>query len=279
MFNQFGWPFGSGAGEAPCTLEVRRRVPERALFETPLVLVHGAYVGAWCWDEHFLNYLAARGFHALAPSLRGHGLSSGDLQRSGLADYVADLASVVDGLDKPPVLVGHSMGGLVVQKYLEHRSCRAAVLMASVPPTGLMQSTLRLLLGDPMLFTQMTFMQSLGPGAVNAQIARRAVFSDHLSAAELAQYSRYMQPESQRALWDMTAGALPRPWRMEVPPMMVMAAQDDTLFTVREAERTADTYGADLHVEPGMAHAMMLEPGWQRVAERLVGWLTERGVG
>jgi len=278
MFNPFSWAFGMGAPEPPGVLEIRRRSPSGAAFRTPLVFVHGAFVGAWCWDEHFLGYLSGRGFHTVAPSLRGHGGSAGDLQRSGVADYVADLESVVAELDTPPVLIGHSMGGLVVQKYLERHACRAAVLMASVPPTGLVQSTLRLLLGDPMLFTQLTFMQGLGPGAVNAEIARRAVFSDHLSAADLARFSRYMQPESQRALWDMTAGALPRPWQMDVPPMLVMAAAGDTLFSVREAEGAARRYNAELHVEPEMAHAMMLEPGWRNVADRLVDWLAAQGV-
>ena len=101
----------------------------------PLVFVHGAWHGAWCWDEHLMGWFAERGYDCHAVSLRGHGSSDNDrsLRATRLDHYVADLASVVDGLDAAPVLVGHSMGGLVVQRYLEGRDLPGAVLMAPVP--------------------------------------------------------------------------------------------------------------------------------------------------
>ncbi len=284
MFIPFNWPWPDrtreeGADAAPA-LEIIRRAPRDQVFRTPLVFVHGAYVGAWCWDVHFLPWFAERGFGVQAVSLRGHGASAGELNRAGIADFVDDLHRVVVELDAPPVLIGHSMGGLVIQKYLERYSARAAVLMASVPPTGLLRSTLRLLMSDPMLMTQLGLVQNRGPQSADMKIARRAVFSDHLPAEELARYSARMQRESQRALWDMTAGLLPRPWRVdERMPMLVIGAAEDALFPVAESRATATAYGADLHIEPDMAHAMMLEPGWRGVAERLVQWLLDNGVG
>lgn len=278
MFMQFGWPFGGDAGDRP-GLEVLRREPTNGRgFSTPLVFVHGAYVGAWCWGRHFLPFFAERGFTAIAPSLRGHGASEGVLQHAGIEDYVADLAAVVAELDEPPVLVGHSMGGLVIQRYLERRGARAVVLMASVPPSGLMMSSLRLMAGDPALFAQLGMMQTIGPGSVDVDIARRAVFSKSLPAAELEEYSRLMQPESHRALLEMSTTGLPRPWRVPDTPMLVLGAGEDALFSESEVEQTARAYGAECHIEPGMAHAMMLEPGWQAVAERLLGWLMANGV-
>ena len=88
----------------------------------PLLFVHGACHGAWCWAEHFLDYFAAHGHSSYAVSLRGHGESDGKdvVQWASVKDYVADVARVADGLPRPPVLIGHSLGGLVVQKYLEH---------------------------------------------------------------------------------------------------------------------------------------------------------------
>ncbi len=277
-FMPFGWPWlVEPRREAP-TLEILRRQPRRLRFRTPLVFVHGAFVGAWCWDEHFLPYVAERGFAASALSLRGHGGSSGRLESAGIGDYVADLARVVDGLEQPPVLIGHSMGGLVIQKYLERHPARAAVLMASVPPTGLMHSTLRLLMADPMLLTQLTLMQSAGPRSVDVDVTRRALFSEHIPAGELAVYGERMQPESQRALWDMTAGVLPRPWRIGGVPMLVVGAENDSLFNTAEVRATAGAYRADLYLVPDTAHAMMLEPGWRNVADHILGWLSDNGV-
>jgi pimeloyl-ACP methyl ester carboxylesterase len=84
----------------------------------PLLFVHGAWHGAWCWDEHFLDFLADRGFRAVALSLRGHGNSPTDkrLSRCSIADYVHDVVSVAETLPTPPVVIGHSMGGFVAQK-------------------------------------------------------------------------------------------------------------------------------------------------------------------
>ena len=58
-------------------LEIIARAPAAEPRPTPLLFVHGAWHGAWCWDEHFLGYCARRGYAAVALSLRGHGGSGG----------------------------------------------------------------------------------------------------------------------------------------------------------------------------------------------------------
>jgi len=282
MFLDFGWSWGAGAGIP--TLEILGREPSSAALprRTPVVFVHGAFVGAWCWAEHFLDRFAAQGFQGIAPSLRGHGASAGreQLQHAGINEYVADLERAVATLDgPPPVLVGHSMGGLVVQRYLERHAATAAVLMASVPPGGLMPSTWRMLLSDPLLFAQFGLMQGLGPRAVDLDVARRAVFSDRLPEADLARYARCMQPESQRAIWEMSTSATPRPWRVRpCPPLLVLGAEHDALFSAAEVRATAGLWGAEYRILPGMAHAMMLEPGWEGVADTVMKWLWAKGV-
>src|SRR5690349_18882218 len=117
----------------------------------PLLFVHGAWHAAWCWDEHFLTYFADKGYRAAAVSFRGHGNSSTDkaLRACTVADYVADVRAAADTLDTPPVVIGHSMGGLIVQKYLECNEAPAGVLMASIPPHGNFGSSLRWLRWHP----------------------------------------------------------------------------------------------------------------------------------
>src|SRR5476649_2140141 len=58
-------------------LEVLSRAPTTSRNAPPLLFVHGAWHGAWCWDEHFLGYFSKRGFSAHAVSLLGHGESEG----------------------------------------------------------------------------------------------------------------------------------------------------------------------------------------------------------
>src|ERR1700744_1229308 len=100
----------------------------------PLLFVHGAWHAAWCWNENFLGFFADKGYRAVALSLRNHGNSAKrSPRRSSVGDWVDDVASVADSLGAPPVVIGHSMGGFVVQKYLETHGAPAGVLLASIP--------------------------------------------------------------------------------------------------------------------------------------------------
>ena len=98
---------------------------------------------AWCWDDHFLDYFADTGFRAVAVNLRGHGGStlSKPLNSCSVADYVDDVRATVDMLGAESVLIGHSMGCLVVQKYLEKHHAPVAVLMAPSTPQGIRRIT------------------------------------------------------------------------------------------------------------------------------------------
>src|SRR5271168_3479351 len=71
----------------------------------PLLFVHGALHAAWCWDEHFLDFFADKGYHAVALSLRGHGASPGRerLRWTGLQEYVGDVAETAAQLPTQPV--------------------------------------------------------------------------------------------------------------------------------------------------------------------------------
>ena len=129
----------TGLSSSPPALEIHRRdPPELRPGRHPLVFVHGAFAGAWCWEEYFAPYFSALGWPTISFSLRGHGTSEGAslLDLASLTDYVDDLRRVLETLDGPAVLIGHSMGGMVVQKFMEREGAAEAtagtVLMASV---------------------------------------------------------------------------------------------------------------------------------------------------
>ncbi|HRP65294.1 MAG TPA: alpha/beta fold hydrolase [Thauera sp.] len=257
-------------------LEVLCHAPARPTHTAPLLFVHGAYVAAWCWEEHFLPWFAARGWSAYALSLSGHG---GSRQREHLDsysidDYVRDVAEVAAKLPAAPVLIGHSMGGMVVQKYLEQYDAPATVLMSSVPPQGLMGSAFGLMLKRPALLSDLNAI--MAGNDVNIESLREALFHQPVDAADLRRYYMLSQPESHRAIWDMSLFNLPHPARMHQAPMLILGASHDALIPADQVHMTAATYGRRAEIFPDMGHGMMLEHGWQDVAARIEAWLVER---
>jgi non-heme chloroperoxidase len=81
-----------------------------------------------------------------------------------------------------------------------------------------------------------------------------------------------MQPESQRAMWDMSFFNLAHLRRERCPPMLVLGAESDTLVPASQAELVASYYGTEAEVFSNMGHLMMLEADWQKVADRIIEW-------
>lgn len=258
-------------------LEVLTCEPAERTRQTPLLFVHGAFAGAWVWDEHFLPWFAARGYAAHALSLRGHGGSDGHEQIDwhSIQDYVEDLAAVAADLDAPPVLIGHSMGGFVVQKYLERHAAPGAVLLCSVPPQGLVAAQFSLLIEKPGLMLEIN--RLLGGGRVAPDILREALFAQDVPQATLERYYRMMQPESQRAIWDMSVFNLPLLPMLARPPLLVLGAERDVLVPAFLVQATARTYGVPDRIFRGLGHGVMLERDWELVARTIDDWLSTPG--
>jgi pimeloyl-ACP methyl ester carboxylesterase len=260
-------------------LEIITQNPETSPRTTPVLFVHGAWHGAWCWKENFLPYFTERGYTSHALSLRGHGASQSParFRLARIADYAADVAQVVEQLPQPPVLVGHSMGGLVVQKYLEEHTVPAAVLLASVPVRGVLRATLRIALRHPLAFLKANLTWSLYPIVGKPELCREAFFSADISNEKLEVYFSRIQDESYLAFLDMMMFNLPNPKRVETN-LLILGADKDTIFYPDEIEATAKAYQTQSVMFPGMAHDMMLEHGWESVADRIVNWLEEKGL-
>lgn len=245
----------------------------------PLLFVHGAWHGAWCWAEHFLDFFADRGYRALAVSVRGHGTSllHQPLRGCTVADYVDDVRSVATDLPTPPVVIGHSMGGLVVQKYLESSPAPAGVLLASMSPRAMLGSTLRQTKRYPWSMTKFTFTGNTLSLLSTPERARAFLFSATTPDADIVRYAALLQEESQRALLDGMMFNIVRPKRITTP-LLVLGAEHDGAFTIKNQQDLARACGTEAEIFPGMGHDMMLEPGWDAVAERIHAWLTARGL-
>ena len=94
-----------------------------------VVLVHGAWHGAWCW-ERVVEGLAARDIRAVAVDLPGHGADPGP--PGDLHSDAARVRRTLDGLDGPVVLLGHSYGGAVITEAGDHPEVARLVYLAAL---------------------------------------------------------------------------------------------------------------------------------------------------
>lgn len=249
------------------------RVRGRSKREVPaLLMVHGAWTDAWCWAETFMPFFGAAGFDVWALSLRGHGASEGREQIDlwGLSDYLSDIDRAARHIDRPLVLFGSSMGGLLLQRWLTSgRPARAAVTLGSVPPTGL---------SGPVWQMAMTQPHALGEVmrvALSGEPSRaflRLLAHVPMHAPETGFYYRHLSRESSRALWEMSwlPGVLPA---VSACPMLAVHGLQDRMVPAHTAVYLQTWLGAELMCLEEIGHVPMIERDWQRVADPIAQWL------
>ncbi|MDQ3180276.1 MAG: lysophospholipase [Acidobacteriota bacterium] len=257
-------------------LEIISREPETRRFETPLLFVHGACHAAWTWDENFLPYFAAKGFSSHAVSLRGHGASEGveKLKWCSAADFVADVSEAVSKLSKMPVVVGHSLGGFIVQKFLEKNNAPAGILLAPSPSEGMFWSGVKLQFQNPWLFAKVALKQDFLQLYNTPERAKNFLFSADADDKKVAEYSRRFGKESYWAAMEMIYN-LPNPKKVKTP-LLVLGAENDAIVAPKKIEKTARVFNADCKIFPRMAHDLMLERDWQTVADFMIEWVEKK---
>jgi len=236
-----------------------------------LVLLHGAAGGAWIWAEGFGARLAAAGHAVFAPGFT----TRRNRAPAGLADYAADARAAIDSLHRRVVLVGHSLGGLVAQRVLDAPEVAGQVLLAPAPPEGLAWANWRLAMADPPLWRAVARMTEPGGAAAEAAVLRRALFGPAMPEALALHHLSRMGGESRVALLEAQAPQpVPPAWSLG-KPTVVFGGRRDPLVPPDAVVRTAAWHAAPFALLDGMGHAMMLDMGWERLADRLAGWLEE----
>lgn len=259
-------------------LHLIERLPEGDAKGSPVLFIHGAFSGAWCWDEHFMQYFADRGHVARAVDLPGRrGRPDFDmLQDFGISDYLEAVLIAIDQFDEPPVLIGHSMGGQLAWRASEERDVAGLVLMASVPPTGLAAPAMDLLVSKPSLFMDVAAIHAGEPGSIES--VQAALFSDTTDTKLVAEYAARMQHESRLAVAGLYLPFMPNILSIWGTPIFVQGASKDNLIPPAHVHWTASLAGKIATIYDGMGHGMMLEVGWQTVADDILSWCADYGL-
>ena len=239
----------------------------------PLLLIPGAFCGPWAYDE-------------LRPALEagGHACTTVDLMDGrtpawrSLTDYTATVVEAVRRCPTPPVLVGHSMGGLVAQLAAARARVAGLVLLAPSPAWGQpVASTLELASGATL---------AAAPGAYWLSTVEpdwsvvREYTLDRLPLGEARALHARMRPESGRALFEVLSWWADMTLAAQVPkldmPALVLTGALDRVHSPESTALTADRLRARAVTLPGVSHWTLGGPGADAGVREMLGWLSAR---
>jgi non-heme chloroperoxidase len=241
----------------------------------PLLFVHG-YFGRAIAFEPMMECLANRGHYCCAPDLRGHGDSIPDCALGDVSvyDYADDIAEVARALNNP-IIIGHSMGGLIAQLVAARGCARAIVLLAPAPPRGIPVLSLKLAIA------QMRYMPAILTSAIvkPGRADLRALVVNRVPPKEREVILDMFVPDSGRAGREMSLIGIPVERDPVRVPVLVISGNEDRFIPLSRSRRVALRYGADLRVAPGRGHMLILEPGYDEICDWIHDWVTEQELG
>jgi non-heme chloroperoxidase len=248
----------------------------------PVVMIHGAFCGGWAFDK-WRAMFEEQGYEVHAPTLRHHGGGReppGELGSTSILDYARDIEEFLDGLDAVPVLIGHSMGGLIAQMLAARRAVRAIVLLAPSAPWGVLPSTpFEFASAQALYFAGDFWNRSLAPthwiAAANAL--------DNVPEAEHDAILHRFVPESGLATFEIMHWPLDFRRATHVDPrgvtcpVLCIAGARDRINPPSTVRRVAQRYRGRTAYEEleGHSHWLIGEPGWEKIAGLALDWLDE----
>ena len=249
-----------------------------------IVFIHGMFMTPLCW-EHWVARYEAQGLHCLAPAWPGRDEPVEALRRKHpdpelgkltLLAVVEHMAGVAAALPEKPVLVGHSLGGLVVQLLLQRGAAAAGVALDPAPPFGV-------------ITTKWSFLKSnwpaINPFAPKSQPVQmtfeqfRYAFVNGLPPAEQqAAYDRYAVPESRRVPAALLTGAARVDFKRPHAPLLITAGENDHIIPAALNRSNFARYKGPASVTefkefPGRTHFLIGQTGWEEVADFVLAWI------
>ncbi|NOZ78328.1 MAG: alpha/beta hydrolase [Acidobacteria bacterium] len=245
-----------------------------------IVMIHGMFSASWVW-ERYVPFFEDAGWRCIAPTLRYHDIEPGsappgELATTSVRDYVSDLEKLIRGLDEAPVLMGHSMGGLLAQMLAARGSGRAAVLLAPAAPSGVMALSPSVIKSFRRPLTTWAFWRtSFRPDFKTAEYA----FLEGFPEEERRGMWERMVYESGRAIFEIGLWPFEHATRVDRRavrcPVLTVAGGRDRATPAFAVRKVARRYGAAYHELPEHHHWLLAQTGWEDVAALCADWLNE----
>lgn len=251
-----------------------------------VVFIHGMYMTSLCWEQ-WTAHFQAKGYQYAAPNWPGRERpiaklrqdhpdpQLGRLTLTHVVDYFTD---VIHKLDEKPIIIGHSMGGLVVQLLLQKDLASAGVAIDSAPPMGVFT-------------TKWSFLKSNWPHITPFAAQSKPIemtfprfqytFVHTLPLVEQqAAYEKYVVPESRRVPRESLTAKID--FKKPHPPLLLIAGAEDHIIPASLNKSNYARYKAspsktDFKEFAGRTHFIIGQKNWEEVADYIIDWLAQNG--
>ncbi len=248
-----------------------------------IIFIHGMYMNPLCW-ENWVDYFESKGYKCLAPAwpgrdkpvaaLRGQPADP-QLGKLTLTDVLEAITQAIRGVDEKPVLIGHSMGALVVQLLLQENLAAAGVAIDSAPPMGVLSARWSFLKSNWPHITP--FVSPGAPIEMTFERFRYAFVNGMPLTDQRAAYNRYVVPESRRVPRQSLTARID--FKKPRPPLLLIAGSADHIIPASLNKSNYARYKAsesvtDFKEFAGRNHFIIGQKGWEEVASYIHTWLT-----
>lgn len=223
-----------------------------------IVFVHGSGHAAWCWNEYFFKYFNESGYGVCSFSFRGHGKSEGKskLNSFSMQDYVDDLHDIIRQINKKPIVITHSLGSAIIQRYMvKHpNTICALILLAPTPPKNILWQLFKVK-KNMILYRN-----------------KDLYLSENIVLKKRKQYKNALQSESIKAQLKTLFRVWDNNYQVDIP-CLVIGTWGDRCIPNSAVISMGKFLKCKTIIIPGLCHDMMIDLYWKEVADEILSFL------
>lgn len=253
-----------------------------------VLFITGAFVSNRGWD-HWKSYFEEKGFKTLAPAWPGkegdpaalrNKQYNAELTDLNFARVVDHYAAIIKALPEKPILIGHSLGGLISQVLLNRDLAAAAILIHPAPPQGVLPYEFSFLKSGWKAFGLFT---SIDKTYTMSFKDWQYAFTNGMSLEEQKEaYTISVIPESKRVVRTALTSAAKVDFKKPHAPLLMISGSEDHIIPAslnyRNFKRYSDTNSiAEYKDFPGKNHYVLALPTWKEEADYILGWIKAHG--
>lgn len=247
-----------------------------------IIFIHGLFVNNTSWTE-WKKYFEAKGYTVHTPANPGHEGNPADLRKNihadltktGFEDVVNNIIKLIDTLPEKPIVVGHSLAGLVVQKLIELDKVEAGISIDGAPPKNILApfSTVKIVL--PVVNPFKGGSAFIG----SKEWYHRAFFNNYSRQESDALYETVAVPESRKIARDTLLKSFAKiDFKKPHKPILFIGGANDNIFPASFSQKIANSYQdknsiSDFKKFDGRSHFICGEKNWEEVADYVLNWL------